>query len=796
VGPQNSNPFDELAALGKQIDLARSLDELKPAYARLDHLGRTHTDDLEFQLQVDELKQRSVEKGKFLRQSQTAVPIVGAGPASPSASQPVPPQAPIAQPPPAMPQAPPPAQTRREKSPIVQAPPSAAAPRPSVKHWAPRTGKRPLATGIAAGAVVAIVLIGFLAYQARKRYLAQAEVEVRMATLPAGASIRVNGEPKCDSDCNMGLPPGEYQITAFLDGYEPAAANITVNPGKPAAVSINLTPARQSVRILTDLPQGRVTLDDQPPVELQDGQAVFDGLEPGTHSISVVSGAAQASLTVTVEEAKPPVISGPMVAKNMVAVAVATVGNKARLFTSSGPLKLALNGQPQADATPEGVDLTGYQPGVAELSVGEGNEQKTMKESFGPSPALTVFLKSDLNIGTLIVATGEDDVRVFLNNKEYQRRTQKGQIRIPAIGNVTVRVAKDGFEPVAPQTAEITKGGETRIEFKMQASPRFAALLIRGATPGAEVFLDQKSVGIVADDGSLTDNAVPPGDHNIELRRDQYQPKRFQRSFRAGQVVALTGGDVILASALGIVRIARTPAEAAVSYRRADETQGQELRGNQVELPPGTYIFTARAPGYTEKSERIQVTAGEAHPLEIALARVVAAAAPPPPKTGGMADFENPSSWTQQGDLWTHKGGGFVFYKPAPKGTFTFSVQLLRGGNLFRGGKIRWVFQYLDAKNYDLFELDRKSLSSKVIINGKTFDRGKFDHNLSERDMIYTIQIDSQREHLVTKFRIGTDWKTIDSWDEQDRDFTVGKFGFLIQGADEIGLTNFTFVPR
>ena len=43
-----------------------------------------------------------------------------------------------------------------------------------------------------------------------------------------------------------------------------------------------------------------------------------------------------------------------------------------------------------------------------------------MKESFGPAPMLTAFLKSDLNIGTLIVSTGEDDVKVFLNDKEYR----------------------------------------------------------------------------------------------------------------------------------------------------------------------------------------------------------------------------------------------------------------------------------------------------------------------------------------------------------------------------------------
>ena len=68
--------------------------------------------------------------------------------------------------------------------------------------------------------------------------------------------------------------------------------------------------------------------------------------------------------------------------------------------------------------------------------VGEGKDQRNMKESFGPAPMLTAFLKSDLNIGTLIVSPVRTDVRVFVNEKEYRRKTQRGQVRIPAIGKV------------------------------------------------------------------------------------------------------------------------------------------------------------------------------------------------------------------------------------------------------------------------------------------------------------------------------------------------------------------------
>jgi hypothetical protein len=49
-----------------------------------------------------------------------------------------------------------------------------------------------------------------------------------------GASIRVNGETKCVSDCKFTLAPGTYQITAFLDGYEPAASGARCRRPRPS----------------------------------------------------------------------------------------------------------------------------------------------------------------------------------------------------------------------------------------------------------------------------------------------------------------------------------------------------------------------------------------------------------------------------------------------------------------------------------------------------------------------------------------------------------------------------------
>jgi hypothetical protein len=43
---------------------------------------------------------------------------------------------------------------------------------------------------------------------------------------------------------------------------------------------------------------------------------------------------------------------------------------------------------------------------------------------------------------------------------------------------------------------------------------------------------------------------------------------------------------------------------------------------------------------------------------------------------------------------------------------------------------------------------------------------------------------------------VGDGWKVLDTFDDAGRDFTQGKFGFLIQGNDEIAVSDFKFLPK
>jgi hypothetical protein len=93
--------------------------------------------------------------------------------------------------------------------------------------------------------------------------------------------------------------------------------------------------------------------------------------------------------------------------------------------------------------------------------------------------------------------------------------------------------------------------------------------------------------------------------------------------------------------------------------------------------------------------------------------------------------------------------------------------------------------------------LDQESLWSKVVVNGKTMDRKRVAHKQDKSMRVWNIQLDVSAARLITKIQGDDDkWVELDNWTEPGRDFTKGKFGILVNGSDEVGLSNFAFTGR
>lgn len=321
--------------------------------------------------------------------------------------------------------------------------------------------------------------------------------------------------------------------------------------GKPAGQNpsgvVPAIPTKPTLRLYTDLVPGSVSIDDGPPRDLTDGELVLDNLQPGRHTIKVAGQSGNASFSFDVTDKTAPQIVGTPSATNAMAVLVSAQDGKGRLFTNAEHAALIVDGKPVGDVGPDGLALDQLGNADHDLQVARNHDRQRFVLTYTPAPALTVYVKSDPNVGTVVVMAGRDGVNVFINDKPYRRTTVQGQLRIPLkAGEYTIRVHKDGFTDPPPQTAEVKKAEETAVEFSLQPVAQFGALQVRGAAPGTAVYIDKQIAGTADANGNLSLANVRVGEHIVELRRDDATPKRLLRAFNSVTPVVLSGNDVQL----------------------------------------------------------------------------------------------------------------------------------------------------------------------------------------------------------------------------------------------------------
>jgi hypothetical protein len=377
-------------------------------------------------------------------------------------------------------------------------------------------------------------------------------------------------------------------------------------------------------------------------------------------------------------------------------------------------------------------------------------------------------------VGTLLVAAGQDGARVFLNGKLQPQLTEAGQLRLPnlELKDYVVQVSKSGFQDPPPQTVRVRKGEEAKLVFNLEPQPHLASLSIQGGDPGTTVLLDQTLVGTIPPDGRLLVSTINPGNHTVELRKERFQPRQFKKSFVAGETIALAAGDAALEAAPAELKITFTPADAKVAISKG-ELPTMVSSGVPLNLAAGTYTLTARTgDGFTRLS-RFELIGGQSKTLDLSLA------------PNGMSKWDDPGSWKQEGDSFLRKGGGFVLYEVVPaSGTFAFSAMLTKGHLL------QWVLNYTDAKNYVLLQMDENTFYRTVIRNGEKTDEIKVPDK-GDKKHFRVLRVRVSATELVHQIRHGDVWTVLDRWTEPGANLSRGKFGFYIPGDDQVALASF-----
>ena len=633
-------------------------------------------------------------------------------------------------------------------------------------------------SAVAVGVLILLLIVGLVfinqIHRSEPRIVESLNVHIHAS--PAGAKIRVNNEERGVSDIDVRLPFGNYKIDAQLDGYQSVQTDFEARAGALGAVELNLQPMMPTVKLVADTGTGKVSFDNQTPVELDSGQWIADGLAPGSHQLKFIGPQAEASLAFSTASGATPSISGPLSARGVHAIVLSNVSNHLHVYLSDSHATISLDGQPDLPIGSDGVDLPNVAPGQHQLTLNKGSDHHSVAIDVGTVPTLTAMLVSDQDIGTLLISTGQDDVQVYLNNQLQKRPTKGGQLRIPNLSPKTysIRVAKNGFQSSADQQVSIRKGDLAKLNFVLTPITRSASLAIDGASAGTAVLLDGASVGSVQADGKFRLPNLSAGEHRIELRKDHFIAKTLRKQFASGATVTLTASEVAMEAATGQVKITFSPADAVVTLTKEGEAPTNMISGAAVTVPPGTYQLTARV-GNFPRSAPLEVIAGEPRivgPLSLA--------------PSGVQDFADPSGWKSDQGWFVRRGGGFVLKNsPSTAGTFQFSAMLDKGHQL------QWVFNFIDDRNYTLFQMDENFFYRSDVRDGKKTETAKVPFK-TEKKKSRTFQISVTHNRIVHLIQQGNNWAPLDSWSDPAGNLTSGKFGFYLPNNDEIRVSNFS----
>ena len=640
-------------------------------------------------------------------------------------------------------------------------------------------------------AVAVLVLTYATVRMLPKRAAAPASGTVTIRVLPAGAIILIDGVERAKTTLSTTMREGTHRFEALLDGYQAVSAVLAVKKETPVNLNVALAPLPVVFRVLSNLESGRVELDGQPSGNVERGEIALGQIPAGKHSMAIVSPNAEARFAYELNPDSAPAIVGAIDTRETAATVISNFRGRVRVYSSLAPAKAALDNEPAGEVAPDGLELGSLAAGTHELQVGEGNRAHKLSFDVGPSPGLTAYLQSRRSAGSLAVTVNEDGATLYVNGQPYDRQVQAGGLRIVGLrpGAYLVRIAKNGFQELPEQKVEIRNGEETKAAFVLHPVVTVGTLLIRGAMPGAQVLLDGSPLGVVQPDGSLQ-ASVQPGERLIELRRAGFQTRQHRRKFAAGQNVELGASEAGLEKALATVMLKTSPPDAKVNYRLKSEpeSQARNAGGTVLSLPDGSYVFSAAASGFSPASATVELGAGASTTVELRLK--ASEPVKPAPAAAGMDQWEDPTGWTRENDWYVRQGGDAVLYRFTPlAGQFEFTV-ILR-----KGRRLRWVVNHTGSKNYALFEADKKNFYRRQVVNGKDSELARVAHAIAEGSPL-NLRIEIFGETIVHSVRTGSHWTTLDTWTDRSRNFTAGRFGFLIPGKDVVAISNFRYQPR
>lgn len=619
-----------------------------------------------------------------------------------------------------------------------------------------------------AAVVVVVAIAGFLVYQFGFRQHTPTVLAVLLSANAPGATFTVDGRP---AGASLRLKLGPHTAVAEAAGYIPDTQSfvLSAQSAQPLKIAFALKPVLPELRISSGLKAGTLTIDNGSPVDLIDGGATENDIQPGDHTLKIFDGKKELiSIAFHTQQRGLPSLTAPLPDRGTRAVVIASLGDSAKVYASPG-IRAAAGDGPLQPVAPSGLDLTGIGSARASLTVADGNgKPRALPLEASAWPVVNVILNGAPERIPFTVTANVADAQILVDGTLLKNPMVNGS-RIIALppGKYTIQVEHQGYTSPAGQVIEI-KPGESKVAplaFTLTPVVQYAKLSVSGAPPQTEVWVDQKRVGEIDGSGAFT-GKIPSGTHSVSLRKPNFERVSVTQDFKPNEVVRMNGSAV---RPYGTIKLHVTPANAKITYLREGASEPSVEPADQaVPLPQGIYRVVAEADQYISKSATVKVVPGAAVAYDWTLKPV------PTPRVAltPALTFENGGEWTMKAGWWVHYTDGFSFLKER-QGTFTIDIlrQVQKSFLHSRGKKVSFVADYRDGDNLIAYTLEGRNLTRRILQHGHA-QQSKRILLESEPAAVYRFVVNLAADSVTIKDGSG---KTLDAVKTSG---PMGKFGF------------------
>ncbi|MBN2010234.1 PEGA domain-containing protein [candidate division KSB1 bacterium] len=375
-------------------------------------------------------------------------------------------------------------------------------------------------------------------------------------------------------------------VIRFQKGLLAASQAVFVAPNKETTVSLPLTMAKGSAKIVTN-PAGATIFLDQAPI----GKTPFELSQTavGAYSLTIkLPGYVDYQKILTIQENETAVVSVQMTPQAYITIHSEPTGCEILLDDV------------QLGQSP--IDSMGIAPGYHVLKISKPGFvpfETTRSFQTGKTTALQLALEPDAR---LVVQSTPSGATVFLNGE--QKGTTPIELTGLREGPLNLRLQADSYQSHDEQVT-LTKG--RLAERHIRLNKRMGKLLVHSVPSEATVEIDGEHAGTTP----LQLSTITFGDHLIRVTKSGYRDheQRISITDELPQTI-----NVKFTLARGTLFLHPTPKDATISL---DGNVLEDIPENGLTLRPGEYFVKATRKGYEPYKQAVRVTASDGISLNI-----------------------------------------------------------------------------------------------------------------------------------------------------------------------------------